>query len=85
MFEVQNQPPPLEPYNPFASDTCCAKRSTREQAGWAEDGLKALGATLGKPETVKLGFDANKYTPTLTYPRPLRPPYRRGRIPSRLA
>ena len=65
MFEVQNQPPPLEPYNLFASDTVLREAVAREQAGWAEDGLKALGATLGKPETVKLGFDANKYTPTL--------------------
>jgi putative acyl-CoA dehydrogenase len=37
----------------------------REQAGWAEDGLTTLGATLGKPETIKLGFDANKYPPVL--------------------
>ena len=65
MFEVTNQPPPLEPYNVFASDTVLREAVKREQAGWAEDGLKALGATLGKPETVKLGFDANKYTPTL--------------------
>src|ERR1039458_4877997 len=36
-----------------------------QRAGWAEDGLSALGATLGKPETVQLGFDANKYAPTL--------------------
>ena len=65
MFEVQNQPPPLEPYNLFASDTVLREAVAREQAGWAEDGLKALGATLGKPETIKLGFDANKYTPSL--------------------
>ncbi len=65
MFEVQNQPPPLEPYNLFMSDTVLREGITREQAGWAEEGLKALGATLGKPETVKLGFDANRHTPTL--------------------
>ncbi|HZD89650.1 MAG TPA: isovaleryl-CoA dehydrogenase [Pseudolabrys sp.] len=65
MFEVTNQPPPLEPYNVFASDTVLREAVKREKAGWAEEGLKALGATLGKPETVKLGFDANRYTPTL--------------------
>ncbi len=65
MFEVTNQPPPLEPYNLFSSDTVLREAVAREQAGWAEEGLKALGATLGKPETVKLGFDANKHTPTL--------------------
>ena len=60
MFEVENQPPPLEPYNLFTSDACLRAAVKREGAGWAEDGLKALGATLGKPETVKLGFYANK-------------------------
>ncbi len=65
MFEVANQPPPLEPYNPFTSDACLRDAVKREQAGWAEDGLTALGATLGKPETVRLGFDANKYPPSL--------------------
>ena len=65
MFEVQNQPPPLDPYNLFASDTVLREAVKRERAGWAEDGLRALGAALGKPETIKFGFDANKYTPTL--------------------
>jgi putative acyl-CoA dehydrogenase len=65
MFEVSNQPPPLEPYNLFASDTVLREAVKRERAGWAEDGLSALGATLGKRETIQLGFDANKYTPTL--------------------
>ena len=27
--------------------------------------MTALGATLGKPETIQLGFDANRYTPQL--------------------
>jgi putative acyl-CoA dehydrogenase len=37
----------------------------REQAAWADGELSALGATLGKPETIQLGFDANTYTPVL--------------------
>ncbi len=65
MFEVSNQPPPLEPYNLFASDRVLREAVKREQAGWADDGLTTLGLTLGKPETIQLGFDANKYTPTL--------------------
>jgi putative acyl-CoA dehydrogenase len=65
MFEVANQPPPLEPYNLFASDTCLREAIKRERAGWAEEGLTTLGATLGKPETYKLGFDANRYPPVL--------------------
>jgi putative acyl-CoA dehydrogenase len=65
MFEVQNQPPPLEPYNLFASDAVLREAVKRENAEWAEGGLNALGATLGKPETIKLGFDANKFPPQL--------------------
>ncbi len=65
MFEVANQPPPLEPYNLFTSDVALRAAVKREQAGWAEEGLMTLGATLGKPETVKLGFDANRYPPVL--------------------
>ena len=65
MFEVVNQPPPLEPYNLFASDSVLREAVLRENAEWAEGGLNALGVTLGKPETVKLGFDANKFTPQL--------------------
>ena len=65
MFEVQNQPPPLEPYNLFASDAVLGVAIQREGAGWAKDELDALGATLGRPETVRLGFDANKFTPQL--------------------
>src|SRR6476469_75380 len=65
MFEVQNQPPPLEPYNLFASDAVLGDAVQREGAGWAKSELTALGATLGKPETIRLGFDANKFTPQL--------------------
>jgi putative acyl-CoA dehydrogenase len=65
MFEVANQPPPLEPLNLFVSDACLREAVRRERAGWAEDGLSALGATLGKPDTIKLGFDANNNPPRL--------------------
>ena len=65
MFEVSNQPPPLEPYNLFASDAVLREAVKRERAGWADKELSALGATLGLPETVQLGFDANKYPPSL--------------------
>jgi putative acyl-CoA dehydrogenase len=65
MFTVSNQPPPLEPYNLFASDIVLREAVAREQATWADGALSALGATLGLPETVQLGFDANKYPPSL--------------------
>ena len=65
MFDVANQPPPLEPYNLFASDAVLREAVEREGAGWGEARLDALGATLGKPETIQRGFDANKYPPSL--------------------
>ena len=68
MFQVQNQPPPLEPYNLFKSDAVLCEAVKREGAAWADNELTALGGTLGKPETIQLGFDANRNTPVL---RPL--------------
>jgi putative acyl-CoA dehydrogenase len=65
MFEVQNQPPPLEPYNLFATDAVLRDAVQREGASWAESELTALGATLGKPETIQLGYDANRFAPQL--------------------
>jgi putative acyl-CoA dehydrogenase len=65
MFEVANQPPPLEPYNLFDSDTVLREAVAREQAGWAEGELRELGATLGAPETIALGFAANRNPPQL--------------------
>ena len=65
MFEVSNQPPPLEPYNLFASDAVLRAAVKRERAEWAEAHLTALGQTLGRPETLQLGFDANRHSPSL--------------------
>jgi putative acyl-CoA dehydrogenase len=65
MFEVSNQPPPLEPYNLFTSDAVLREAVTREQAAWAHGELHALGATLGTPDTIGLGFAANKNPPQL--------------------
>ncbi|HXX09644.1 MAG TPA: acyl-CoA dehydrogenase family protein, partial [Pseudolabrys sp.] len=65
MFEVRNQPPPLEPYNLFASDAVLREAVRREGASWANGELDALGGVLGKPETIQFGFDANKFTPQL--------------------
>jgi putative acyl-CoA dehydrogenase len=65
MFEVQNQPPPLEPFNLFTSDIWLREAVAREWAGWAQEGLTTLGATLGKPDTVRLGFEANRNPPVL--------------------
>src|SRR5260221_4057461 len=65
MFEVQNQPPPLEPSNLFASDVVLREGGTGEGAGGAHGELPAWGATFGNPETIQLGFAANKPPPQL--------------------
>src|SRR5690348_7250263 len=46
MFEVQNQPPPLEGYNLLHSDTILREAVKREGAEWAEGRLGALGGEL---------------------------------------
>ncbi len=65
MFEVSNQPPPLEPYNLFGSDAVLRAAVDREGAGWAAQDLFALGATLGHPDTIALGHAANRNPPLL--------------------
>jgi putative acyl-CoA dehydrogenase len=65
MFEVTNQPPPLDPYNLLLSDTALREAVSREGAAWALPQLSALGARLGASETVALGFAANENPPRL--------------------
>ncbi|HXD45409.1 MAG TPA: isovaleryl-CoA dehydrogenase [Pseudolabrys sp.] len=65
MFEVRNQPPPLESYNLFTSDAVLGEAVRREGADWAEGRLTALGGELGLPETIALGFAANTNPPQL--------------------
>lgn len=63
--EVLNQPPPLAGYNLFAADRALRDAVRRDGAGWAEPALDALGAELGRPETIELGFAANRHPPEL--------------------
>jgi putative acyl-CoA dehydrogenase len=65
MYEVTNQPPPLEPYNLLQTDRVLREALARENAAWAEPELLALGDTLGSPETIRLGFAANQNPPVL--------------------
>jgi putative acyl-CoA dehydrogenase len=65
MIEVANQPPPLEPYNLFTGDVVLREAVEREGAGWAAAALTALGARFGSPETVALGYAANRNPPVL--------------------
>jgi putative acyl-CoA dehydrogenase len=65
MFEVTNQPPPLDPYNLLSSDRALREAVARDGAAWAMPQLETLGAKLGQPETVALGFAANENPPRL--------------------
>jgi putative acyl-CoA dehydrogenase len=65
MYQVTNQPPPLEPLNLLRSDAVLREALVRENAQWAEEDLTALGALLGRPETIQLGFEANRNPPVL--------------------
>jgi putative acyl-CoA dehydrogenase len=65
MSEITNQPPPLEPYDLFAGDTVLRDAAAREQAGWTAVKLAAFGKLLGAPDTIRLGFDANRCPPVL--------------------
>jgi putative acyl-CoA dehydrogenase len=65
VYQVTNQPPPLEPYNLLLTDRVLGEAVTRESAGWAAAELTALGKTLGERETIQLGFLANANPPVL--------------------
>lgn len=65
MYEVTNQPPPLEPYNLLQTDIVLREALQREGASWAAADLTALGKALGEPETIRLGFEANNNPPRL--------------------
>ena len=71
MFEVTNQPPPLESYNLLQTDRALDAALRRENAGWAVDELTTLAKTLGEPETIRLGFAANSSAGAARF-RPLR-------------
>ncbi len=63
--EVTNQAPPLEGHNVFASDRALTEALRREGGEWAEDRATALGEICGRPETIRLGVEANENPPRL--------------------
>ncbi|MFJ4580480.1 acyl-CoA dehydrogenase family protein [Streptomyces echinatus] len=62
--DVTNQAPPLAPYDASA-DTALLEGLRREGAGWAEDGIRRLGARAGSTEAQEWGEQANRYEPVL--------------------
>ncbi len=65
MYQVTNQPPPLDPCNLLLSDRVLGEALVREKAAWAKAELTALGQKLGDPQTIQLGFEANRNPPLL--------------------
>ena len=62
--EVQNQPPPLEGYDLFATDRVLGEALEREGAGWARERLQRLGVEAGG-EALTWGRLANTNPPIL--------------------
>ena len=60
--QVENQPPPLTPYNVWATDLPLREAIAREGGGWAESEIAAYGAVVGG-ELMTLGVLANENKP----------------------
>jgi len=61
---VENQAPPLAPYNLWTTDRALREAVQREGGGWGEPQLAAYGAVAGG-ELMELGFAANENKPKL--------------------
>jgi putative acyl-CoA dehydrogenase len=61
---VENQPPPLEPYDAYATDLPLQEALAREGGGWAEEQVAAYGPIAGG-ELMALGAEANAHPPEL--------------------
>ncbi|CAN5917761.1 acyl-CoA dehydrogenase family protein [soil metagenome] len=62
--DVENQPPPLVPYDAYATDVPLREALAREGGGWAEEQVAAYGAIVGG-EAMALAVAANVNRPTL--------------------
>ncbi|HZX25802.1 MAG TPA: isovaleryl-CoA dehydrogenase [Telluria sp.] len=62
---VLNQVPPFEHVNLFTCDIALQEALRREGGGWAADGLRDLGAQLGRPAVQDLARQANGNPPRL--------------------
>lgn len=61
---VENQPPPLGPYNAWLTDRALKEAVSREGAAWAAGHLEEFGEFAGD-ELIRLGFAANENPPKL--------------------
>ncbi|CAN5706150.1 acyl-CoA dehydrogenase family protein [soil metagenome] len=63
--EVENQPPPLEDYNPFDADAALREGLEREGGGWGLDRARDLGAVAGSAEAHEHARRAERNEPRL--------------------
>src|SRR4051812_13265245 len=63
--EVQNQPPPLEPYNAFEADVALEEALEREGGAWGVDRARDFGAIPGWEEAREPSRRALRNTPRL--------------------
>ena len=61
--EVENQPQPLENYNPYLADVALQEAVQREGAAQSQVELTAFGQLTGSAEVIQWGFQANKVKP----------------------
>ncbi|GGQ72428.1 DNA alkylation response protein [Streptomyces flaveolus] len=62
--DVTNQPPPTAPYD-ASEDAALLEGLRREDAGWAEEGLRRLGLRAGSAQAQEWGELANRHEPVL--------------------
>ncbi|MGH9062642.1 MAG: DNA alkylation response protein, partial [Acidimicrobiales bacterium] len=63
--QVHNQSPPLAGYDVYRSDLALVEAVHREGAGWADEGLCALGRLAGSEEAIGWGAAADAHPPVL--------------------
>ena len=63
--QVENQPPALEDYNVFESDTALKEGIVREGGQWGLPRLTEFGALVGSARVIALGYQANRFPPVL--------------------
>jgi len=63
--EVQNQPPPLQDYDPLACDAALAEALQREGAAWARGEVGSFARATATRQAIALGFEANQNPPRL--------------------
>ncbi|WP_223669147.1 isovaleryl-CoA dehydrogenase [Kangiella shandongensis] len=61
--QVTNQPPALENYNLFESDTALQEWVKQSGGDWGRQEISQLGAILGQAEWIQKGFQANENPP----------------------